>query len=86
VLCEWPEWIDVLRLNLGSKRRKERGAGWNAWCFDTNAVYLYWLRGICRLWQPLFITFCEIYYPSDEEKEDAQLYADNETQINILVS
>jgi len=76
VAMEMPEWIDVLRGNLTKGRKKRRGAGWAGWCYDT-PMWLIFLYQLTVFWQPVIIYKLPIYYPSEEEKKDAILYANN---------
>ena len=73
---ELPEWVDILRGNLTKGRRRRRGAGWAGWCYDT-PMWLIFLYQLTVFWQPVIVYKLPIYTPSEEEKLDAILYANN---------
>lgn len=76
VYIEWPEWFDFVVNYLGTKRTSKRGSGWIGWTEDVDFVHLL-LSTMTNIWQPVVVKFLPVYYPSEAEMEDANLYSRN---------
>lgn len=76
VVVELPEWIDVVLGNTGRARTRKRGAGWGGWTYNT-PVWQILLYQLTVLWQPCTIHIMPVYHPSEEEKNNPTLFANN---------
>ena len=80
VVLEFPDWIDYLTCNVTRKNRTQRGNGYYAFAMDTtflkNMFYM-----LTVPFTPCVINYLPVYYPNNEEKSDASLFASNVRQL-----
>jgi len=85
IRIEWIEWMDYIIGNRTLKRKNTRGAGWGAWTDDITFGF-YLLYTLCTLWHPVIVEVLPEYVPSDKEKNDPNLYAENVRDYIITYS
>ena len=80
VVLEFPDWIDVLTCKVTGKNRQKRGNGYYAFAMDTTFLgNLFYMLTVP--FTPCVITYLPVYYPNEEEKSNASLYADNVRKV-----